>query len=51
MKVLAADVVGLMDALQIGAAHILCLSMGGMIAQESPYETLLNAACRLCHNA
>lgn len=34
LKDMAADTVGLMDALEIRAAHIVGISMGGMIAQE-----------------
>ena len=34
MRLLAEDVIGLMDRLQITAANVLGLSMGGMIAQE-----------------
>jgi len=34
MKLMAADVIGLMNSLDIVAGHVLGLSMGGMIAQE-----------------
>ena len=34
MRLMADDVIGIMDCLHIKAAHVLGLSMGGMIAQE-----------------
>ncbi|NHI89742.1 MAG: alpha/beta hydrolase [Candidatus Thorarchaeota archaeon] len=34
IKMMAADTIGLMDTLEIGDAHILGISMGGLIAQQ-----------------
>lgn len=33
---MADDVIGLMDGLRLGAAHIVGMSMGGMIAEHLP---------------
>lgn len=53
MEMMAGDVAGLLDALDIGAAHVYGVSMGGMIAQHvalnHPEKVLgLILGCTLC---
>ena len=49
---MAADTIGLMDALEIDSAHVLGISMGGMIAQELAigYPERVRSLCSIMSN-